>query len=134
IAMRLLPHRSPLFPYTTLFRSSLPFLAPEPRVAQRVELDGLVVANVHLSHGPRGAGELESVLEWLGGATPLVLAGDFNTTPELEGFAGGLPGIDQVLVRGGRGPVHTRAWAPEEREYGGRLLSDHAPVEARFEL
>ena len=38
--------------------------------------------------------------------------------------------IDQVLVRGAAATA--RRWPPEEREYGGRLLSDHAPVEAAF--
>jgi endonuclease/exonuclease/phosphatase family metal-dependent hydrolase len=115
--------------------ASLPLAAPEPRIAQRVDLEGLVVVNVHLSHGARGAAELASVLGWLGDAAPAVVAGDFNATPDLGGFAGTIPGsIDQVVVRGARGQARTRIWAPSEREYGGRLLSDHAPVEARFEI
>jgi endonuclease/exonuclease/phosphatase family metal-dependent hydrolase len=118
-----------------LASATLPFAAPEPRVAQRVELEGLVVVNVHVSHGARGTGELASIVDWLGDATPLVLAGDFNATPDLAGFAGTIPGsIDQVVVRGAHGIARTRIWAPSEREYGGRLLSDHAPVEATFEL
>jgi len=118
-----------------LGRDSLPLAAPEPRVAQRVDVDGLVVANVHLSHGSRGAQELAAVLDWLGDASPLVLAGDFNVTPALDGFAGTVPGsIDQVMVRGAHGTVESRIWPTEDREYAGRVLSDHAPVEARFEL
>src|SRR5262249_43561599 len=63
----------------------------------------------------------------------LVLAGDFNTTPERSptlraaGLAGAIPeSIDQALVRGA--PATARAWSAEERAYGGRLLSDHAPL------
>jgi endonuclease/exonuclease/phosphatase family metal-dependent hydrolase len=109
----------------------------EPRVAQRVDLDGLVVANVHCSHGERGKAELESILGLLEDADVLVLAGDFNTTPEqspaIAGFAGALPGsIDQVLVRGAT--ASARAWPDEDRRYGGRLLSDHAPVETTIQL
>jgi endonuclease/exonuclease/phosphatase family metal-dependent hydrolase len=112
-------------------RATLPFAAAEPRVAQRVDLDDLVVANVHCSHGERGEAELDAVVEWLGDVTPLVLGGDFNATPELEGFEGALTGIDHVLVRGAT-PT-TRVWDDDERRYGNRLLSDHAPVEARFQ-
>ena len=104
----------------------------EPRAAQRAELEHFVVANVHCSHDMHGSDELAAVMEWLGTAERLVLAGDFNTTPEssatIASFTGAITGsIDQVLVRGGTGT--SRIWAPEEREYAGRLLSDHAPVE-----
>jgi endonuclease/exonuclease/phosphatase family metal-dependent hydrolase len=115
----------------------------EPRVAQRVELQRLVVANLHCSHDAPGEAELKLALHWTQEATPangvLILAGDLNTTPErsqtlrVADFSGAIPGsIDQVLVRGA--PATTRVWRAEEREYGGRLLSDHAPVEARIEL
>jgi len=69
----------------------------------------------------------------------LVLAGDFNATPErsrtlaeltgpLWGFSAAGPGIDHVLVRGADvSPLHV--WPEERRRLGGRLLSDHAPVE-----
>jgi endonuclease/exonuclease/phosphatase family metal-dependent hydrolase len=105
----------------------------EPRAAHRAELEQLVVANVHCSHGERGAEELAELMEWLGPASPLVLAGDFNATPEqsatIAGFAGAIPGsIDHVLVRGAAATA--RVWEAEERGYGGQLLSDHAPVEA----
>ena len=105
----------------------------EPRAAQRAELEHVVVANVHCSHDEHCSAELAAVLDWLGDAGPLILAGDFNTTPErsstIASFAGAIPGsIDQVLVRGVT--ASARAWPDEERSYGGRLLSDHAPVEA----
>src|SRR5205823_8517477 len=90
----------------------------EPRVAQRVELDGVVVANLHIS-AERAEAELASILSWLDNAAPLVLAGDFNTTPEccsaIAGFAGAISGsIDQVLVRGA--PATARLWPEADRE------------------
>src|SRR5207237_2071999 len=71
---------------------------------------------------------------------PIVLGGDFNvslrasrTLAELMtsewGFVGAMPaGIDHVLVRGLRAG-EPRAWPPERRAHGTRVLSDHAPVE-----
>lgn len=71
---------------------------------------------------------------------PVILAGDFNLTLQssqvlprlLEpdwGFSGATPrGIDHVLSRGLElGPAER--WPEERRRVGGRLLSDHAPVE-----
>jgi endonuclease/exonuclease/phosphatase family metal-dependent hydrolase len=120
----------------------------EARVAQRVEL-GLpggrdaAVVNVHCSHGDPGETQLALALRFGEDAAPngavLVLAGDLNTTPErsptLRGAGLGAvirDRIDQVLVRGA--PASARVWADEERAYGGRLLSDHAPVEAEIEV
>jgi endonuclease/exonuclease/phosphatase family metal-dependent hydrolase len=120
----------------------------ERRVAQRLDLDLLdgrpaVVVNVHCSHEERGEAEVAVALrlaeEGMRDGGLLVLAGDFNTTPERShtlraaSFAATISdSIDQVLVRGA--PAAVRAWAEEERVYGGRLLSDHAPVEAEVEL
>jgi len=71
---------------------------------------------------------------------PIVLGGDFNLTlqnsrvlPELVGpvwgFEGATPeGIDHILVRGPTATAPMR-WPEERRRVGGRLLSDHAPVE-----
>jgi endonuclease/exonuclease/phosphatase family metal-dependent hydrolase len=68
-----------------------------------------------------------------------VLAGDFNVTaaqsrtlrdltgPEW-GFSAAGPGIDHILVRGAVASA-VRGWPDEQRSHGGRLLSDHAPVE-----
>ena len=69
----------------------------------------------------------------------LVLAGDFNATPERSraladlagpvwGFSAPGPGIDHVLVRGADVP-QLRVWPEERRRIDGRLLSDHPPVE-----
>ena len=109
----------------------------EPRAAQRADLGHVVVANVHCSRHVHGPAEIASILEWLRAARPLVLAGDFNTTPEgspaVASFPGAILGsIDQVLVRGAL--VSTRVWLEEERRHGDRLLSDHAPVEATIRL
>jgi endonuclease/exonuclease/phosphatase family metal-dependent hydrolase len=71
-----------------------------------------------------------------------VLAGDFNvpasrsaTQADLAGTEWGFSkpvteGIDQVLVRGAAVESIDR-WPRERRRLAGRLLSDHAPVEAR---
>jgi endonuclease/exonuclease/phosphatase family metal-dependent hydrolase len=62
----------------------------------------------------------------------VVLAGDFNLRPPygpLTDFSLPLDGsIDQVLVRGlpSTPPV---AWPEDRRRVGGRVVSDHAPVE-----
>jgi endonuclease/exonuclease/phosphatase family metal-dependent hydrolase len=71
---------------------------------------------------------------------PIVLAGDFNTTargsralaqlagPEWNFSEATATGIDHVLARGFRaGPEVT--WPVERRTVGGRVLSDHAPVD-----
>ena len=117
--------------------ATLPFAAHEPRIAQRLDLDGLVVANVHCSHSKRGEQEVAATLGWLDEPDVLVVAGDFNTTPEHNAALAAFPtaiadSIDQVLVRGVA--AMARSWTEDERRYGGRLLSDHAPVEARFDL
>jgi endonuclease/exonuclease/phosphatase family metal-dependent hydrolase len=71
---------------------------------------------------------------------PIVLGGDFNLTvrnsrtlPQLTGaewrFQGPTAtGIDHILVRGLEAGAAVR-WPAERRRVGGRLLSDHAPVE-----
>ena len=75
---------------------------------------------------------------------PVLLCGDFNvslpasrTLAELMtsewGFTGAMPaGIDHILVRGLRAG-EPRAWPPQQRAHGERLLSDHSPVEVEVE-
>jgi len=68
---------------------------------------------------------------------PVILCGDANVVPgqgttydELRewGFSEPAPGIDQIVVR--RLPsTPPLVWPEERRRVGGRLLSDHAPVE-----
>jgi endonuclease/exonuclease/phosphatase family metal-dependent hydrolase len=68
---------------------------------------------------------------------PVILCGDTNVHSgkglaydELRrrGFTEPAPGIDQILVRGVPSTPLT-VWPEERRRSGGRLLSDHAPVE-----
>jgi endonuclease/exonuclease/phosphatase family metal-dependent hydrolase len=69
---------------------------------------------------------------------PVLLCGDANVLPgrsrtlrdlAADGFSSPAPRIDQVLARGL--PVsRLEAWPEERRRVGGRLLSDHAPVDA----
>ena len=111
---------------------------PEHRICQGVRLeDGVVIANLHAS-GRRldyGEEELEPALklvdELAGRVT--ILAGDFNLRPTLPGFSPPGPRIDHILVRGATvGPLEI--WPVERRTAGGRVLSDHAPVELRVDV
>ncbi len=124
--------------------------AKERRVCQavRIEIGGAtaLVANLHATS--YAADERLADAELLRAAVfveglalpdePLVLCGDANVLPErsrtlralvADGFSGPAPGIDQVLVRG-LPAAPAQAWPEERRRVGGRLLSDHAPVEA----
>jgi endonuclease/exonuclease/phosphatase family metal-dependent hydrolase len=112
----------------------------ERRICQIVRVglpDGrtVVLANLHGTHSPeRALAQVEKavghLLEQARPAEPVVLAGDFNFTPDLRhlGFTGDGPGIDHVLVRGAEaGPLVV--WPDQRRRLNGMLLSDHAPVE-----
>jgi len=111
----------------------------EPRWCHAVRTPDVVVANLHASNefGDHdvAAAEIrraEAFVAGLAGALPCVLAGDFNLRAgELEPLPGWTElgtGIDHVLVRGlTASPL--AAWPEERRRYGGRVLSDHAPVE-----
>jgi endonuclease/exonuclease/phosphatase family metal-dependent hydrolase len=129
--------------------------AKERRVCQAVRVaaeDGstLVVGNLHATSYERDQRLADAELlraAWFVDAVatpgePVVVCGDFNVTaarsrtladltgPEW-GFSGGGPGIDHVLVRGMKAGA-CEPWPPERRRVGGRLLSDHAPVEVRI--
>ncbi|HET8894102.1 MAG TPA: endonuclease/exonuclease/phosphatase family protein [Gaiellaceae bacterium] len=98
------------------------------RIAHGVRVgDRLFVANFHI-----GADEeqLRRVVEFVAGEERVVLAGDANlSSAGAPGFSAPLAGsIDQVLVRG-LPATAPAAWPEERRRVGGRLLSDHAPVE-----
>jgi endonuclease/exonuclease/phosphatase family metal-dependent hydrolase len=116
---------------------------------------GPCIANLHATTNrpPSAEDELrhaaETAIEWAAGA-PLIFGGDFNLRPhqtalfdELRERFGLAPptapqAIDHLLARGLEVIEPPRAWAPEAREVrqeGLALrLSDHAPVEAQFEL
>ena len=123
----------------------------ERRICQAVRVARgdatFVVANVHVngSRDKRIPGsELLRAAAFVDGFAepnePVVLAGDFNLSmtnssvlralvePEW-GFEGATPqGIDHILVRGIEAKPAVR-WPKDRRVVGGRLLSDHAPVE-----
>ena len=100
------------------------------RIAQVVELGDVTVVNFHID-GTRE--QFERVLSLASERS--IVAGDANlVAPAADGFSAPLAGsIDQILVRGltlRDGPV---AWPVERRTVDGRVLSDHAPVEAVVE-
>jgi endonuclease/exonuclease/phosphatase family metal-dependent hydrolase len=118
---------------------------------------GLCLANLHATNDwPRLAEEdllraAAAASEWAG-AAPLVFGGDFNLRPakqprvferlatefELVGPTTGPIAIDHILCRGLEVIAAAEQWPPEQRELPleGRALrlSDHAPVQARFEV
>ncbi len=116
----------------------------ERRVCQTVRTEALVIANLHGSSVPDWRvpdAELMRAAVFADSfgkpGEVLVLAGDFNvirehssTLPELVewGFTKPISWIDQVLVRGAKSG-HAHRWPDERRRAGGKLLSDHAPVE-----
>jgi endonuclease/exonuclease/phosphatase family metal-dependent hydrolase len=100
------------------------------RIAHAVDLGGVTVVNFH-SDCERE--QFDRVLALAGERS--IVAGDANlVAPVAEGFSPPLTGsIDQILVRGlalREGPF---AWPVERRVLAGRVLSDHAPVEAVVE-
>jgi endonuclease/exonuclease/phosphatase family metal-dependent hydrolase len=128
--------------------------AKERRVCQAVHAqaaDGrvLLIANLHATGLPDDRLPDAEVLRAASFADALarpgevcVLAGDFNMWPErsrtladLVGpdwrFTAPGPKLDQVLVRGA-GTGEVEVWPVERRRVGGRLLSDHAPVEVEI--
>jgi endonuclease/exonuclease/phosphatase family metal-dependent hydrolase len=131
---------------------------PERRTMAFTRLaSGVCVSNLHTSTGPvnkdRAVEELRHAarqsLGWADGA-PLILGGDLNVRPRerpifdelAERFGLSAPtgpdSIDHLLAHGLEVVELPRAWPPEARELpwdGLRLrLSDHAPVEAVFEV
>ena len=128
--------------------------ARERRIAQAVRLlDGartVFLANMHCTSYPADERipdvELRRAADWATStALPgdvVVLAGDFNVRSDgsetlrwLASPAGGFsppgPGIDHVLVKG-TGARPLLVWPDDRRRRGGRLLSDHAPVEVEI--
>ena len=104
----------------------------QQRWCQAVEVGPFVVANLHATNEPRlAAEEAARAAAFVKEAERVVLCGDFNAPgPAVEGFSAPIGGIDQILVRGLELVEPAHAWEPGRRVLGGRLLSDHAPVEA----
>jgi endonuclease/exonuclease/phosphatase family metal-dependent hydrolase len=100
------------------------------RIAHAVDLDGVTVVNFHIDRDP---GQFERVVALarersiVAGDTNLVSAGADGFSPPLAGS------IDQILVRGLELRDGPSAWPLERRTVDGRVLSDHAPVEAVVE-
>jgi endonuclease/exonuclease/phosphatase family metal-dependent hydrolase len=128
---------------------------PERRVMALTRLaSGVCVANLHAGGGrlrgePDVRSAAESALAFAGDA-PLVFGGDFNLRPAETGLFDqlaanhGLAGptsmtsIDHLLARGLEAIEPVREWPASAREVREEdlaiRLSDHAPVEAVFEL
>jgi endonuclease/exonuclease/phosphatase family metal-dependent hydrolase len=103
------------------------------RVLLGLKLDGgPLVGNFHVTGGAVADEQFRRVVDLVASEPNVVLAGDANLRPpyELEGFSAPLAGsIDQILVRGLPSTLPV-AWPAERRRLDGKLLSDHAPVEA----
>jgi endonuclease/exonuclease/phosphatase family metal-dependent hydrolase len=106
------------------------------RVCQALEVDtggaSLVLANLHATNDSELAkAEVALAAEFVVEAERVILCGDFNvprfTVPD---YSPPIDGIDQILVRGLKLAGAPKQWPKARRRVGGRLLSDHAPVEA----
>ncbi len=100
------------------------------RIAHAAELEGVTVVNFHID------GDREQFDRVLALAPErAIVAGDANlVSPAADGFSPPLAGsIDQILVRGLELRDGPSAWPLERRTVDGRVLSDHAPVEAVVE-
>jgi endonuclease/exonuclease/phosphatase family metal-dependent hydrolase len=112
----------------------------ERRVCQTVRVEGLGrVANFHATGEHADEQFLRAVELADADAEPVILCGDANVAPgegrtygvlRERGYSDPAPGIDQILVRG-LPASQPFVWPEERRRVGGRLLSDHAPVELR---
>ena len=106
------------------------------RVCQAVEVEvggrALAVANLHATNRAAVARvEAEMAADFLAGAPQCILCGDFNVHAyAVPGFSPPIEGIDQILVRGLGLERDPAPWPATRRHVEGRLLSDHAPVEA----
>lgn len=104
----------------------------QQRWCQRVDLEPFTLANLHATNAPGlAAQEAARAAAFVADAERVVLCGDFNVPAHpLDGYSAPIAGIDQILVRGLELVEPAHAWDPARRVLGGRLLSDHAPVEA----
>jgi endonuclease/exonuclease/phosphatase family metal-dependent hydrolase len=130
----------------------------ERRICQVVKLEfpsrrRVLVAYIHATSYPRDPrlpdAELRRATSFVDRQSEVgevvVVAGDFNVTAaqsetmkalfaskDVRWSAAG-PAIDHVLVHGAD-TTAPRVWPDDDRRYGGRLLSDHAPVELDIEV
>lgn len=100
------------------------------RIAHAVEVAGVTVVNFHIDGDRKQFDRLLALAP-----ERSIVAGDANlVAPEADGFSPPLArSIDQIFVRGltlREGPA---PWPPARRVLDGRMLSDHAPVEAVVE-
>jgi len=100
------------------------------RIAHAAELEGVTVVNFHID-GDRE--QFDRVIALAPRRS--IVAGDANlVSPATDGFSPPLAGsIDQILVHGLELRDGPAAWPLERRTVDGRVLSDHAPVEAVVE-
>ena len=112
------------------------FQGRQRRVCQTVEILAdhrrFLFANLHATNNAELAKvEVGLAAEFVVGADRCILCGDFNVprfvVPE---FSPPIEGIDQILVRGLELARGAEPWVPARRRVDGKLLSDHAPVEA----
>jgi len=105
--------------------------------AVEVEVDGraLTVANLHATNKAAVARvEAGMAADFLAAAPQCILCGDFNVPAyPVPGFTPPIEGIDQILVRGLALERPPEPWPGRRHRVEGRLLSDHAPVEAEVE-
>jgi endonuclease/exonuclease/phosphatase family metal-dependent hydrolase len=97
------------------------------RIAQAAAVEGVTVVNFHID-GDREQFDRVVALA----RERSILAGDTNlVAPDAAGFSPPLAGsVDQILVRGLELSAGPSAWPLDGRTINGRVLSDHAPVEA----
>jgi endonuclease/exonuclease/phosphatase family metal-dependent hydrolase len=100
------------------------------RIAHAADVEGVMVVNFHID----GKREQRDRVVALASQRSIV-AGDANiVSAGADGFSPPLAGsIDQILVRGLTLRDGPSAWPVERRVVSGRVLSDHAPVEAVVE-
>ena len=100
------------------------------RIAQAVDVGGVKVVNFHID-GDRA--QFDRVVELASDRS--IVAGDANiASAGAPGFSSPLTGsVDQILVRGLTLRDGPSAWPLERRVVDGKVLSDHAPVEAVVE-
>jgi endonuclease/exonuclease/phosphatase family metal-dependent hydrolase len=130
----------------------------ERRICQVVKVERpdrrrFLVANLHATSYARDPrlpdAELRRATNFVdrqsGVEETVIVGGDFNITQAQSQTITGLleappesrwsdygPAIDHVLVRGAA-TSGVRVWPDDERRYGGKLLSDHPPVEVEID-